>query len=435
MKSVYAVDRSGGAGDGHQWGILVTEGQEGMGRISYYDSDGTLERSYSAPGSMIGRKSVGGNFFTSDLRGMERLVARYNAVNGEDFMVIAPAHGRFIRTDLDGNPMSVYMKSDGVSDGKFQSMFRMNSALLEGKRHWEHFRDAIESQIVDEADRERFRSNPSAELAVEIFDKQSGIDGAAIDTGCHLTYMDVYSEIMTESDRLAMERAKMHMTPEEIAENRAELEAKSGVIIGESHKFRGYVNYDTGASGNGECIDRVWAYQEDGQTKYGREVVTTIEGCPDMSRKHSSFVEIEPEEALRRMKSSIWSYKVMSEPALADLRQACGEPAVSTSPEQGRRSFSRGMDFYRREGLSQEGRRLPSGFEEVSSGKTFDDLLAESRRIFAKFKAEHSDSPQGSVDNQGSTNLQGSTDGRRHGLGDTFGFDSDDNKIDDDQFD
>ena len=195
-KSIYEVDKQDTQEAYMTTGIVSKNGSSAT--FGFYDTDGTLERISACPLEAIGFRSVGANFGTEHLENMSRLAARYNAVNGDDFMMVAPASATYYgRTTM----LSVYVQPEGTGSKTFRDELEAMVRLAQGYDPKIIALDKVTAYMPDEASRRAFLANPTFDAALEAMDKAAGLDSKAMDAGPFPTEDEVMAVIKARTNR------------------------------------------------------------------------------------------------------------------------------------------------------------------------------------------------------------------------------------------
>lgn len=142
----------------------VSQRDDGSCYIAYYDSDGTLERVYSAPKEAAGLNQVSHLFFDSDMEGYQMLIDEFNRTNNENIAQIL------------GNAEKgyhVYMDPNWSSSPEFYERFSKLQNAIAKDYHPDLTKAELLSYIKSEEMRQKYMENPSRELLLDIFRSQT----------------------------------------------------------------------------------------------------------------------------------------------------------------------------------------------------------------------------------------------------------------------
>lgn len=138
----------------------VKQRDDGSCYIAYYDSDGTLERIYSAPKEAAGLSQVSNLFFDSDMEGYKILIDEFNRINNENIAQI-------LGNDDEG--YHVFMNPNWINSPEFYKKFSNLQNAIAKDYHSDFTKAELLSYIQSEEMRQRYMENPSRELLLDIF--------------------------------------------------------------------------------------------------------------------------------------------------------------------------------------------------------------------------------------------------------------------------
>lgn len=139
----------------------VKQRDDGSAYIAYYDSDGTIERIYSAPVEAVGMNQQSKLFFAEDLEGYKILANEFNRINGE---TIAQIFGD------DENGYHLYMDPNWTNVPGFYDRFSMLQNAIACDYHPALTKVEALRYIKSEDMRTEYMQNPSREVLTKIFD-------------------------------------------------------------------------------------------------------------------------------------------------------------------------------------------------------------------------------------------------------------------------
>lgn len=138
----------------------VKQRDDGSCYIAYYDSDGTLERIYSAPKEAAGLSQVSNLFFDSDMEGYKILIDEFNRINNENIAQI-------LGNDDEG--YHVFMNPNWTNSPEFYKRFSNLQNAIAKDYHSDFTKAELLSYIQSEEMRQKYMKNPSRELLLDIF--------------------------------------------------------------------------------------------------------------------------------------------------------------------------------------------------------------------------------------------------------------------------
>lgn len=138
----------------------VKQRDDGSCYIAYYDSDGTLERIYSAPKEAAGLSQVSNLFFDSDMEGYKILIDEFNRINNENIAQI-------LGNDDEG--YHVFMNPNWTNSPEFYKRFSNLQNAIAKDYHSDFTKAELLSYIQSEEMRQKYMENPSRELLLDIF--------------------------------------------------------------------------------------------------------------------------------------------------------------------------------------------------------------------------------------------------------------------------
>ena len=305
-KSIYEVDKQDTQEAYMTTGIVSKNGSSAT--FGFYDTDGTLERISACPLEAIGFRSVGANFGTEHLENMSRLAARYNAVNGDDFMMVAPASATYYgRTTM----LSVYVQPEGTGSKTFRDELEAMVRLAQGYDPKIIALDKVTAYMPDEASRRAFLANPTFDAALEAMDKAAGLDSKAMDAGPFPTEDEVMAVIKARTLERNPYAPMYGMTKDDIAKQEAFLREHEGVVVMTGSKEDIAVDYNHGGemfAGTSMC--RLWLYKEHGEHRCALETVADFGDHEKTSMVRSDISWMTPEDGLLEAKTAMrrgWS--------------------------------------------------------------------------------------------------------------------------------
>lgn len=142
----------------------VKQRDDGSCYIAYYDSDGNLERIYSAPEDSAGLNQSSRLFFEEDKEGYQILVDEFNRVNGEKIAQI-------LGDEEEG--YHVYMNPNWTNSPEFYETFLNLENAIALDYHPDLTKAVLLRYIKSDEMREKYMKNPSRDLLLEIFHSQT----------------------------------------------------------------------------------------------------------------------------------------------------------------------------------------------------------------------------------------------------------------------
>lgn len=142
----------------------IQQRDDGSCYMAYYDSDGTLERIYSAPKEAAGLSQVSHLFFDSDMEGYQMLIDEFNRTNNENI-------ARILGNAKEG--YHVYMDPNWTHSPEFYERFSNLQNAIAKNYHPDLTKANLLSYIQSEEMRQKYMENPSRELLLDIFRSQA----------------------------------------------------------------------------------------------------------------------------------------------------------------------------------------------------------------------------------------------------------------------
>jgi len=142
----------------------IQQRDDGSCYIAYYDSDGTLERIYSAPKEAAGLSQTSRLFFEAEKEGYQILVDEFNKTNGENIaQILGNGKGGY----------HVYMDPNWTSSPEFYRTFLNLENAIALDFHPNLTKAELLSYIQSEEMRQKYMESPSRELLLDIFRSQT----------------------------------------------------------------------------------------------------------------------------------------------------------------------------------------------------------------------------------------------------------------------
>ena len=187
--SIFYVDKSDTSEFGHDWKIYPSDKKD---CVAMKDSHDRLQDYPAAPQEMVGRRMVwhltNGNEKVNDLLW---LASRYNAVNGDDFAVVAP-YGN--GTPMECPTVALYVKPEGTGSLDFHDKLNMLFFAIQGdgKGLNQDMVDFLCENGPDCDEKEIFRWNPSPDTVKAYLDATLGVEKKSKEPA-RQTVEDVYA--------------------------------------------------------------------------------------------------------------------------------------------------------------------------------------------------------------------------------------------------
>lgn len=142
----------------------VQQRDDGSCYVAYYDSDGTLERTYPAPKEAAGLDQSSRLFFEKNKEGYQILVDEFNKINGENIAQV-------LGNEKDG--YHVYMNPNWTRSPEFHRIFLSLENTIALDYHPDLTKAELLSYIQSEEMRQKYMESPSRDLLLDIFRSQT----------------------------------------------------------------------------------------------------------------------------------------------------------------------------------------------------------------------------------------------------------------------